>query len=99
MSQTSPSLRSLMADHGDSAKKIWITEYGAPTSGTTHNVSDAEQSNEMVQTISEAKQLGWIGSVYIYTWEDTPTWGFGLLNGDGSQKPAYAAVAAAVLCR
>ena len=31
MSQTSPSLRSLMAAHGDSAKKIWITEFGAPT--------------------------------------------------------------------
>jgi hypothetical protein len=96
MSQTSPSLRSLMAAHGDSGKKIWITEYGAPTSGTEHNVSDAEQSDELVQTIAQAKQLGWIGSVYIYTWEDTPTWGFGLLTGDGDQKPAYAAVTGAL---
>lgn len=96
MSQTSPSLRSLMADHGDSAKKIWITEYGAPTSGTSHNVSDAEQGNEIVQAMARAKQLGWIGSVYIYTWADTSTWGFGLLSGDGAQKPAYAAVAAAL---
>jgi polysaccharide biosynthesis protein PslG len=95
MSQTSPSLRSLMVAHGDSAKKIWITEYGAPTSGTEHNVSDAEQSNEMVQAISQAKQLGWIGSVYIYTWEDGGD-GFGLLTADGGQKPAYAAVAAAL---
>ena len=72
MAQTSPSLRSLMVAHGDAAKKIWITEYGAPTSGTPNNVSDAEQSDEMVQAISQAKQLGWIGSVYIYTWEDGP---------------------------
>jgi hypothetical protein len=94
MSQTSPSLRSLMTAHGDGAKKIWITEYGAPTSGTQNSVSDADQSDEMVQTISQAKQLGWIGSVYIYTWQDSG--GFGLLNGDGSQKPAYGAVAAAL---
>ena len=96
MSQTSPSLRSLMAAHGDSAKKIWITEYGAPTSGTSQRVSDAEQSDEIVQAIAQAKQLGWIGSFYIYTWEDSSSDGFGLLTSDGAQKPAYAAVAAAL---
>lgn len=96
MDQTSPSLRSLMAAHGDSAKKIWITEYGAPTSGTTHNVSADEEGNEIADAISQAKQLGWIGSVYIYTWADTSTWGFGLLTGDGAQKPAYAAVTTAL---
>jgi len=96
MDQTSPSLRSLMADHGDSGKKIWITEYGAPTSGTQNNVSEAQQSDEMVQTIAQARQLGWIGSVYLYTWEDGGGDGFGLLNSDGSQKPAYSAVAAAL---
>jgi hypothetical protein len=95
MDQTSPSLRSLMIAHGDGAKKIWITEYGAPTSGTEHNVSDDEESTEIVDTISQAKQLGWIGSLYIYTWEDSGL-GFGLLNSDGSQKPAYSAVAAAL---
>jgi hypothetical protein len=95
MDQTSPSLRSLMADHGDSGKKIWITEYGAPTSGTEMNVSESDQSDELVQTISQARQLGFIGSVYIYTWEDSGD-GFGLLNSDGSQKPAYSAVASAL---
>ena len=34
MYQTSPSIRSIMVANGDSAKKIWITEFGAPTSGT-----------------------------------------------------------------
>jgi len=95
MSQTSPSLRSLMAAHGDGGKKIWITEYGAPTSGTSNPVSDADQGDEMVQAISQAKQLGWIGSVYLYTWRDGGD-GFGLLTADGTQKPAAAAVAAAL---
>jgi hypothetical protein len=97
MDQTSPSLRSLMIAHGDGAKKIWITEYGAPTSGTTNNVSADEQSTEIVDTIAQAKQLGWIGSLYIYTWEDSGGGdGFGILNSDGSQKPAYSAIASAL---
>jgi len=97
MDQTSPSLRSLMIAHGDGAKKIWITEYGAPTSGTTNNVSADEQSTEIVDTIAQAKQLGWIGSLYIYSWEDSGGGdGFGILNSDGSQKPAYSAIAGAL---
>ena len=85
-----------MAANGDSAKKIWITEFGAPTSGTTQNVSDAEQSNELVQAISQVKQLSWIGSLYVYTWQDVPDEGFGLLTVGGAQKSAYAAVVAAL---
>jgi hypothetical protein len=30
---TNPSLYSIMSAHGDAGKKIWITEYGAPTNG------------------------------------------------------------------
>ena len=96
MSQTSPSIRSIMAANGDSAKKIWITEFGAPTSGTTDNVSDAEQSEELVQAISQVEQLSWVGSFYMYTWEDCPHEGFGLMTADGTQKPAYAAVVTAL---
>src|SRR5262249_39178815 len=100
MSQTSPSLRSIMAENGDSAKKIWITEYGAPTSGS-NGVSESAQSTDLVQAISQVKQLGWIGSFYIYTWSDLSTLaasdnGFGLLTEGNAQKPAYAAVATAL---
>ncbi len=100
MSQTSPSIRSIMAANGDSVKKIWITEFGAPTSGTTDNASYAEQSEELVQAISQVKQLSWIGSFYIYTWSDLSTTpaadnGFGLIT-DNAQKPAYAAVVTAL---
>ena len=97
MSQTSPSVRSIMTANGDSAKKIWITEYGAPTSGTTQNHSDAEQSNELVQAISQVEHLSWVGSFYIYTWEDgVPDEGFGVLTVNGAKKPAYAAMIAAL---
>jgi hypothetical protein len=98
MDQTSPSLRSIMAANGDSDKKIWITEFGAPTIDSS--VGDSGESTDLVEAIDQAKSTSWIGSLYIYTWEDVTTDasnGFGVLNTDGSQKPAYSAVADALL--
>jgi hypothetical protein len=97
MSQTIPSLRSIMTGNGDAGKKIWVTEYGAPTSGP-NNVGVSGQTTELVQAISQASKLNWLGSFYLYTWADiagsaTADNGFGLLNEDNSQKPAYSAVA------
>jgi hypothetical protein len=98
MDQTSPSLRSIMIANGDSAKKIWITEFGAPTVGNS-SVGDSGESTDLVQAIDAVRGLSWIGSLYIYTWEDVTTDasnGFGVLNSDGTQKPAYSAVAHAL---
>jgi polysaccharide biosynthesis protein PslG len=100
MSDTSPSIRSIMTENGDSSKKIWITEYGAPTSGPD-SVGEAAQSTDLVQAISQVRELDWIGSFYIYTWSDVSTLppdedGFGLLTDDNAQKPAYTAVTAAL---
>ena len=94
MYQTTTSIRSIMVANGDSAKKIWITEFGAPTSGTD-SVSDTDQSDELVQAISQVKQLSWVASFYIYTWEDSGD-GFGLLTTAGAQKPAYSGVVSAL---
>lgn len=90
MAQTSTSLRSLMAAHGDSGKKIWITEFGAPTG--SGGVSEAQQSDEIAQALAFAKQTSWIASFYVYSWQDGASDTFGLLNEDGTQKSAYGAL-------
>jgi hypothetical protein len=100
LSQTNPSLRSIMVHNGDSAKKIYITEYGAPTSGS-HSISESAQSAELVQAIAQVKHLSFIGSLYIYTWADVAGQaatdnGYGLRTDENAKKTAYAAVAAAL---
>jgi hypothetical protein len=66
---TPTSLRSVMVDNGDGAKKIWGTEFGAPTSGES-GVSQAFQA----QTVTRAYQLwstySWAGPLFFYEGRD-----------------------------
>jgi len=100
MSQTNPSLRSIMAENGDTSKKIWITEYGAPTTGSS-SVGANGQTTELLQAIALARKSSWLGSLYIYTWADLASEpevdnGFGMLTDNSVHKPAYAVVSAAM---
>jgi hypothetical protein len=66
---TPTNLRSVMTAHGDGAKKIWGTEFGAPTSGAT-GVNQAFQA----QTVTRAYQLwstySWAGPLFFYQGRD-----------------------------
>jgi hypothetical protein len=66
---TSTSLRSLMVANGDSAKKIWGTEFGTPSAGMS-GVSQAFQA----QTVTRAYQLwssySWAGPLFFYQGRD-----------------------------
>ena len=90
MNQTSPSLRSVMAANGDSAKQIWITEIGAPTAGSGA-VSTTAQAEMVTQAVQAAKTTSWIGGLFFYTYQDGAD-SYGLLNADGSPKPAWTAL-------
>lgn len=92
MSQTPQNLRQLMTANGDSGKKIWMTEFGAPTNVYT----EAQQAQLMQQAYTLAAGYSWAGPLFWYTYQDGGTdksnvedW-FGMLRVDGSQKPAYA---------
>jgi len=101
MDQTNPSLRSVMTSNGDAGRPIWITEFGAPSSGP-NGVGDTAQATALQQAITGAKRMPWIGAFYVYTWQDdgtnprnTEDW-FGLLTAAGSPKPAYNQISAAL---
>jgi hypothetical protein len=97
MSATNPSIRSVMRNHGDWRKPIWITEFGAPSSGPS-GVGTSGQAAELSQGIAISKSTSWIGALYVYTWQDAGTstktnadW-FGLLNTRNRAKASYYAV-------
>jgi polysaccharide biosynthesis protein PslG len=96
MEETPTNLRGIMTSNGDAAKKIWITEFGAPTSGSGA-VSNAQQGTMLRDAFAIFKTKSWAGPLFWYSYQDTGTdtgdreqW-FGMLNFSGVQKPAYAA--------
>jgi polysaccharide biosynthesis protein PslG len=101
MSATNPSIRSVMRNHGDWRKPIWITEFGAPSNGPS-GVGANGQAAELRQAIAISKSTRWIGALFVYTWKDTGTnartnadW-FGLLTSHNRAKAAYWAVKKAI---
>ncbi len=95
-------LRAAMAKHGDADKKIWITEYGAPTNAIKSKVDEAKQAEMLTEAIRLARGYDWAGPLFIYSYRDLGTdpannedW-FGLRRADGGEKPSYDAVRSAV---
>jgi hypothetical protein len=94
-----PSLRSIMIAHGDGAKKIWGTEFGAPTWGPQG--SSFVSLDEQARIIERAYRLWagyrWAGPLFTYEGRDLGYQGdtnenfFGLLKFDGTPKPAFSA--------
>lgn len=65
-------MRKVMLDQGDGPKKIWVTEYGAPT----NRVSEATQAAFIADMISTWQELPYAGPLMLYTTRD--------LNSSGS---------------
>jgi hypothetical protein len=102
---TSPSLRSVMVAHGDGAKKIWATEFGAPTGGPAGDsgvVSQAQQASMLTRAYQLFSGYSWAGPLFFYQGRDQGTDTsnsedfYGLLNRDFTPKPAYTAYRQAV---
>ncbi len=94
-------VRGIMVANGDSAKKIWATEYGAPTNGSraTHITTEAAQANILTAGYRLFDRYSWAGPLCWFDYQDKGTnaqdqhdW-FGLRRADGTPKPAYTALA------
>jgi polysaccharide biosynthesis protein PslG len=96
---TNPSLRSVMAAHGDSAKKIWATEWGAPTNGPAGSgfVTEAVQASHLTEAYALFGSYPWAGPLFVHDFQDDGTSTstrehfFGLIRYDWSPKPSYVA--------
>ena len=87
MSVTTVSIRSIMVANGDSAKQIWMTEFGAPTGGpgaiadignlnlsqSPNHVTEALQAAIMTDAANSAKQFSWAGPLIWYSYIDQST--------------------------
>lgn len=93
--------RAIMVANGDSAKKIWATEYGAPTNGSraAHITTETAQANILTIGYRLFNSYSWSGPLCWFDYEDKGTnandqqdW-FGLRRANGTAKPAYTALA------
>jgi hypothetical protein len=84
---TAPSLQSVLASCGASDKKIWLTEYGAPTDGpgagatvTNYNlnaspdhVDEALQAQMATDSVALATASPLVGALFWYSYQDLGT--------------------------
>lgn len=97
------SVRQSMVNNGDEGKKIWFTEFGAPVGmvsweGRQVSISDEQQAAIVADGLTAARQLPYVGLVFLYNIRDNKTGSkdiedtFGLLRTDFTPKPSYAVV-------
>lgn len=85
----------VMTSNGDGAKKIWFTEFGAPTGPGAKAVSEQKQAAIIADGLTLARSWSFVGPLFLYETQDANTGStdveenFGLLRTDGSAKPAY----------
>jgi hypothetical protein len=97
-----PLVRDLMVERGDVDKKVWLTEFGAPTGTGDGAVPEAAQATMLLAGFRRALAWDWVGGIFIYQLRDEGTdpadleQNFGLLRHDYSPKPAWSALQVAI---
>jgi hypothetical protein len=80
-------MHNVMASYGDGTKKIWITEFGAPTGGPgsiatsgfstaegrADHVTEALQARIVTDSINIEAPVSWIGPYFWYSYKDAGT--------------------------
>jgi hypothetical protein len=93
-----PAVRDVMVRYGDIGKRIWITEFGAPTGTGRHSVSEEDQAAALLQARELLGYWKWSGPLIYYELADGGTdpadvsQNFGVLREDLDPKPAAIAL-------
>jgi hypothetical protein len=93
-----PALHTVMERHGDGGKKIWITEFGAPTGTHPTAMSEDAQAAALQQARDQVSHWDWAGPLIYYELVDGGTdpadteQNFGVLRADLAPKPAAKAL-------
>ncbi len=80
-------MRAVMVAQGDTAKQIWLTEYGAPTNGpgplatlsnfnfanAPDHVDEALQAEMVRQSVAMYRTYDWVGPLFWYQYRDRGT--------------------------
>jgi hypothetical protein len=103
-------LRDVMVRYGDSAKKIWATEFGFPSVGSREPQAPEHVRDALEEGVRMWRSRPYTGPMFIYSFQDTekghevctnPNEGechFGLRDNDGNPKePMYSDVRAALI--
>ncbi|MBA2348543.1 MAG: cellulase family glycosylhydrolase [Solirubrobacterales bacterium] len=94
-------VRRVMERNGDSAKKMWLTEFGWSTSTSEYGVSESKQADYLTRSVARLGSYPWVERAYWYAMrnfhvlKDEPAnleANFGVLRTDFSPKPALAAL-------
>lgn len=64
-------MRDVMTGNGDAGKKIWMTEFGAPTCDCADGVSPQEQAKQITDVLAAAAATGYSGPAFVYSIRDT----------------------------
>ena len=92
-----PLVYDVMVQNGDGAKKIWSTEFGAPTGTSASAVSETTQSAIISEAYTAITAWPWAGPLLTYSNRDSGTdpadreQNFGLRRFDFTPKPALGA--------
>lgn len=93
-----PQLHALAQRNGDADKKIWITEFGAPTGTAAEAMSERDQATSLLEARGLAESWDWAGPLVFYELRDSGTDpaeledNFGVLRADLSPKDAAKAL-------
>lgn len=98
-----PEVHEVLASEGDGDRRVWLTEYGAPTGSGEGAVDEARQATLIRDGVVAARRWQWVGPLFVYSYRDSsedPTdreANFGLVRRDFSPKPAWDAYRSAVV--